>query len=59
MPAFVPVEIPETQEVRMIPIVSEPEVQSPDVIKNSNKLNILENDLDVQFEPISFARPLL
>ena len=58
MPAFVPVELPETAEVRMIPIASEPEVQSPDLINNENNLNIEENDLDVQFEPVSFARPL-
>ena len=58
MPAFVSVELPETTEVRMIPIASEPEVQSPDLVNNENNLNIEENDLDVQFEPISFARPL-
>ena len=59
MPAFVPVELPETAEVRMIPIVSEPEVQSPILLNNENNLNIMENDdLGVQFEPISFARPL-
>ena len=58
MPAFLPVELPETAEVRMIPIASEPEVQSPELINNENNLNIEENELDVQFEPISFARPL-
>ena len=58
MPAFVSVELPETTDVRMIPITSEPEVQSPDLVNNENNLNIEENDLDVQFEPISFARPL-
>lgn len=47
MPAFVPMELPETAEVRMIPIRSEPEVQSPDLINNENNLNIEENDLDV------------